>query len=113
MAGSGRYVRRGDLYRVRHPSDDPKRSRMFVVVSRDALIRSKFNTVVCAPVLTSGEQLSTQVPVGPADGLEQASWVMCDGLASIEKARLTDFVATLSDAKLQELNRALRTALDL
>ena len=106
-------MRRGDLYRVRHPSGDPKRSRVFAVVSRAALIRSKCATVVCAPVLTQGEDLTTQVAVGPDDGLKHESWVTCDGLTSIEKARLTDYVASLSPAKLRELNAALRSALDL
>jgi mRNA interferase MazF len=83
------------------------------VVSRAALIRSGFPTVICAPVLTRGEQLTTQVPVGPAEGLKHPSWVMCDGLTSIEKSRLTDFVGSLSPVRLRELSRALRSALDL
>lgn len=106
-------MRRGELYRVRHPAGDPKRARVVVVVSRDALVRSKFSTVVCAPVLTRGEGLSTQVEVGPLEGLKHRSWILCDGLASIEKARLTDYVGSLPPVKLQDLHRALRVALDL
>ena len=106
-------MRRGELYRVRHPAGDPKRARVFVVVSRDALIRSKFSTVVCAPVLARGEGLSTQVEVGPLEGLKHRSWILCDGLASIEKARLTDYVGSLPPAKLQDLHRALGVALDI
>lgn len=106
-------MRRGELYRVRHPTGDAKRARVFVVVSRDALGRSKFSTVVCAPVLTSGEGLSTQIEVGPAEGLKHRSWALCDGLTSIEKSKLTDFVGSLPPASLNDLNRALRIALDL
>ena len=106
-------MRRGDLYRVRHPSGDPKRARVFVVVSRPGLIRSKYSTVVCAPVLTHGEDLTTQVAIGPEEGLEHASWITCDGLASIDKARLTDYVGSLAPARLRELRAALRSALDL
>ena len=106
-------MRRGDLYRVKHPSGDPKKLRVFAVVSRKALIETRFSTVICAPVLTQGEGLSTQVGVGADEGLKHSSWIMCDSLASIEKSRLTDFVSTLSPAKLAELNRALRIALDL
>jgi mRNA interferase MazF len=84
-----------------------------VVVSRDALIRSRFSTVICAPILTHGEGLTTQVEVGEAEGMKHRSWITCDGLASIEKQRLTDFVGSLSAAKLRELDRALRLALDL
>ena len=106
-------MRRGDLYRVRHPSGDPKRARVFVIVSRAALVRSKHATVVCAPVMTRGEGLTTQVAVGPEEGLKHASWIACDGLSSIEKGRLTDCVGGLPPAKLRALGEALRSALDL
>jgi len=106
-------VRRGNLYRVFRPGGDPKRYRTFVVVSRQALIDSRFSTVVCAPVFTAGEGLSTQVAVGPAEGLKHASWLMCDNLVSIRKSELTDYVGSLSRAKLQELNLALRMALEI
>lgn len=106
-------MRRGELYRVRHPSGDSKRSRVFVVVSRDALIRSNFSTVVCAPVMSQGEGLTTQVEVGPSEGLKHRSWVVCDGLASIDRAKLTDFVGSFSPTKMQALSRALRAALDV
>lgn len=42
-------MRRGELYRVRRPgSGDPKKSHVFVVVSREALIRSRFSDFVGA-----------------------------------------------------------------
>ena len=49
----------GELYRVHKPGGDPKEYRAFVVVSRQVLIDSRFSTVICAPVFTSGEALST------------------------------------------------------
>jgi len=40
-------VRRGEFYRVENPhSRDPKRFRVFVVVSRQALIDSRLSTVI-------------------------------------------------------------------
>lgn len=106
-------MRRGELYRVRSPEGDPKNFRVFVVLSRQSVIDSKFSTVVCAPILSSGEGLATQVPVGPDEGLKHWSWVICDGLASVRKSQLTHFVGSLSPLKLGELNRALAIALDL
>jgi mRNA-degrading endonuclease toxin of MazEF toxin-antitoxin module len=38
---------------------------------------------------------------------------MCDNLVSLRKSDLTNFVGTLSPAKLVELNRALKMALAL
>jgi len=104
---------RGELYRVYKPGGDAKQYRTFVIVSRQALIDSRFSTVVCAPVFTSGEGLSTQVAVGPDEGLKLESWIMCDNLVSLRKADLTQYVGSLSAPKLTELNRALRMALDL
>jgi mRNA interferase MazF len=106
-------VTRGELYRVHKPGGDPKHYRTFVVVSRQVLIDSRFSTVVCAPVFTHGEGLSTQVPIGPDEGMRHPSWIMCDNLVSLRKTDLTQYVGRLSSAKLAELDRALRMALDL
>lgn len=104
---------RGQLYRIAKPGRDPKSSRVFVVVSRQALLDSRFTTAICAPVFSNGQGLSTQVAVGPEEGLKHASWIMCDNLVSLRKSDLTNFVGTLPGVKLVELNRALRMALDL
>jgi mRNA interferase MazF len=106
-------MRRGDLYRVRKPGGDPKEHRIFVVVSRRALIESRFSTVVCAPVFSSGEGLSTQVSVGIDQGLKHQSWVMCDNLVSLRKSELTDYIGSLSGRELTNLNRSLALALEL
>ena len=104
---------RGELYRVRHPRGDPKRSRVFCIVSRSALIDSSFSTVTCAPIYSARHGLSTQVPVGPEEGLKHESAIHCDELVSLPKSALTDYVGTLSEPRLRDLNRALAIALEL
>ncbi len=106
-------MKRGELYRVHKPGGDPKQYRVFVVVSRQVLIESKFSTVICAPVFTSREGLSTQVAVGPDEGLKHPSWIMCDNLVNLRKTDLTHFLGSLSRAKIAELNQSLTMALDL
>ena len=106
-------MKRGDLYRVRKPASDPRRSRVFVVVSRQVLIDSSFSTVVCAPIYSEGHGLATQVAVGTAEGLKHESWITCDNLVSIAKSDLTDYVGALARSKSAEVDRALRIALDL
>jgi mRNA interferase MazF len=83
------------------------------VVSRQALVDSRFSTVVCAPVFTRGHGLETEVSVGLEDGLKPPSWIGYDGLASISKIRLTDYGGRLSPEKLSRLSHALRVALDI
>ena len=104
---------RGELYRIRHPKGDPKRSRVFCIVSRSTLIDSSFSTVTCAPVYSVRHGLSTQVLVGPEEGLKHDSAIHCDELVSIPKSALTDFVGTLSSPRLRDLDRALAIALEL
>jgi len=100
--------------RVRRPrGGDPKRSRVFVVVSRQALIDSRFSSVVCAPVYTRRDGLATQVEVGPEDGLKHDSSIHCDALVSLPKSVLTDYVASLPSARVRALDQALRVALAL
>jgi len=74
------------------------------VVSRQTLVASRFPTVVCAPLFTRGHGLETEVSVGPEDGLKHPSWIASDGLVSIPKSRLTDFVGSLSPEKLWRLS---------
>ena len=105
---------RGDVFLVRKPgANDPKRKRAFVVVSRQVLIDSKYATVICAPIYSTLSGLASQVHVGTEEGLKHASVVHCDGLVSIPKSDLTDFIGSLSGKKQAELSAALRVALAL
>jgi mRNA interferase MazF len=107
-------MRRGELYRVMRPtSRDPKKFRVFVIVSRQILIDSRFSTVICAPVYTIFNGLSTQVSIGIDEGLKHDSSIHCDELISLPKSMLTDYVGNLSSEKLYLLEKALKIALQL
>ena len=107
-------MRRSELYRVykgvRH---DTKKYRVFAVVSREILIRSRFSTVICVPVYSSYSGLSTQVPVGIDEGLKHPSSLHCDELVSIPKSALTHFIGSLSPEKMEDLDRALAIAVGI
>jgi mRNA interferase MazF len=106
-------VRRGEIYRVHRPHDDPKLYRSFIVVSRQTVIDSRFPAVICAPIFTRGHGFSTQISVGIDEGLKHESWVLCDNLVSLRKAQLTNFIGSLAQARIKELDRALKIALAL
>ena len=48
-----------------------------------------------------------------AEGLKHESAVQCDGLMSLEKSRLTDYVGELTADKMRELDNALLVALGI
>src|SRR5580704_17493243 len=107
-------MQRGDLYLVREPGAlDPKRQRVFAVVSRQVLLDSRFSTAICAPVYSRHDGLSTQIAVGIAEGLKHESSVHCDELISLSKSVLTRFIGRIGRSRTAELDQALAAALDL
>ena len=107
-------MKRGELYRISLGSKtDTKKQRVYVIVSRQELIDSAYSTLICAPIYTNYEGLSTQVPVGIEEGLKHPSAIRCDELISILKSQLTDYIGMLSGEKLAELGQALSIALGI
>ena len=83
---------RGELYRVyRGSRDDPRNFRVFAVVSRQALVDSRFSTAICAPVFSSFDGLSTQVQVGVDEGLKHASSIFCGPTGQYSEVRVDTF----------------------
>jgi len=106
-------MRRGEIYRVHQPPGDPKEFRSFALASRQPEIDSRFSTVICAPIFTKGNGSAAQVSIGIDEGMKHDCWIWCDGLTSIPKSALTQYVGSLSGHKLTEFNRALAVAIDL
>ena len=105
-------MKRGELYRVyKGNKNDSKDYRVYLIVSRQMLIDSQFPTVICAPIRTNYGSLPTQVEVSIDEGLKHDSAVYCDDLISIPKFMLTDYIGSLSDSRIEEVNSALRIAL--
>ena len=104
-------MKRGELYKVSSVSKtDTKKQRIYVIVSRQELINNTYSTLICAPVYSNYEGLSTQVPIGITEGLKHSSAIRCDELISILKSRLTDYIGILSEVKLDQLGKALSIA---
>jgi len=105
-------MKRGDLFRVyRGSKDDPKEHRVFIVVSRQELIDNQYSTVICAPVYSKYNGITTQTEIGIDEGLKHDSAICCDELVSINKSKLTNYIGSLSDEKMEAVNNALRIAL--
>ncbi len=107
-------MKRGEFYLVRKPgSRDPRKQRVFLIVSRQALIDSRFSSLICAPVYSQHDGLSTQVRVGPDEGLKKNCSIHCDELVSPSKSVLTHYVGSLRGNRSRELDNALTIAVGL
>jgi len=107
-------MKRGELYLVeKSGSQDPRKQRVFVIVSRQRLVDSQFSTLICAPIYSHHDGLSTQVPIGVAEGLKKESSIHCDELVSLPKLVLTHYIGSLDAAVMKQLNVALSVSLEL
>jgi mRNA interferase MazF len=84
---------------------------VFLIVSRQELLDSKFSTVICAPVYSKYDGFTTQVEVGVDEGLKHDSAIYCDELVSLPKSLLTNYLGALPSDKLEAVNTAIRIAL--
>lgn len=107
-------MKRGELYRVEKPSKrDPKGFRVFVIVSRQDFVERTYPSVICAPIYSNCNGLSSEVEIGIDEGLKHDSCIRCDELVSLQKSALANFIGSLSPPKIQELNQALKVALEI
>lgn len=103
-------MRRGDVYWAEFPK--PAGRRPVVLVSRDEAyaIRTRFTVV---PLTRTVRGIPTEVRLGPKDGLPKVGVANADEVVTIPYSLLGERIATVSKAKLQELDGALRFALGL
>lgn len=108
-------MKRGEVYRTRERVPERgSKPGFYVVVSRSFVASHEdVSTVICAPIYSEILGLTTEVVLGPEDGLPHVSAVRCDFLTLMFKSKLTQFVTTLRPAKIEALNRALIEALEL
>ena len=69
--------------------------------------------LMVAPITTTVRGLSTEVPVGLANGIGHESVVSCDNIVTIEKNALGDRIGYLLPAQEPLLTAAIHAAFDL
>lgn len=88
------------------------KTRPVLVLTRN-LVRPHLRAVTVAPITTNGRGLSTEVPVGPANGVAAASVVSCDNIVTVPSDSLGRVVGYLLPAQEDALTAAIRSAFDL
>jgi len=87
-------------------------ARPVLVLTRE-IVRPHLNTVTVAPITSTIRGLSTEVPVGAANGLDKPSVVACDHVTTIPKAALGGRIGLLLDGQERDLSEAIHAAFDL
>jgi mRNA interferase MazF len=88
------------------------KTRPVLVITRE-LVRPHLNTVTVAPLTTTIRGLSTEVPCGPENGLEERGAIACDHVTTIPAASLGRQIGILLDEQELPLTHAIHAAFDL
>jgi mRNA interferase MazF len=88
------------------------KARPVVVLTRE-LVRPHLSRVTVAPITRTVRGLSTEVPVGPANGLDHPSVISCDNVVTVPVSALGRQIGFFLPAQEPALSEAIRAAFDL
>jgi mRNA interferase MazF len=88
------------------------KARPVLILTRE-LVRPYLTSVTVAPITTSVRGLSTEIMLGPANGLDHDCVVSCDNIVTIPKAALGRQIGYLLPAQEAALAAAIQAAFDL
>jgi mRNA interferase MazF len=88
------------------------KKRPALVLTRE-IVRPHLTRVTIAPITSRIRGLSTEVRVGPANGLEHESVISCDNVLTVEKIHLGSIIGHLLPRQEKALAEALIAAFDL
>jgi len=108
---------RGEIWRVDlEPvrGHEQGRARPALVVSNDILNHGAAELVTIVPVTSKGRPLRSYLRVDPPEGgLKQTSFIICDQVRTISKARLGHCYGAVSRSVLAAVEERLKFLLDL
>jgi mRNA interferase MazF len=88
------------------------KARPVVILTRE-LVRPHLDRVTVAPITTTIRGLSTEIPLGPANGLDHRGVISCDNIVTVPKSALGRQLGFLLPAQEAALTAAIHAAFDL
>lgn len=103
-------MQKGEIWWSDLPS--PMGKRPVALLSRDEAYQIR-NAVTVAEITTTIRNIPVEVILGPEDGLPKKCVINLDTIITIRKSLLKEKISHLSKGKIDEINRAIKFALDL
>ena len=88
------------------------KSRPALVLTRSSR-RDLLGWVTVAPITSTARGLTSEVPVGPRNGLDHDSVVSCDNITTVRASAVGDAIGLLFDDQEPALARAISDAFEL
>jgi mRNA interferase MazF len=101
-------IARGEIRLLRFPQ--PDKQRRVVVLTRDSII-DRLARVTVAPITSTVRGVSSEVVLGPEDGMKDTCAINLHNIVTVSKAGLGRRVAQLDARRLEQLCGAITFAL--
>jgi len=103
-------MKKGEVWWANLPK--PIGRRPVVLLSRNEAYSVR-NAVTVAEVTTTIRDIPVEVPLGTADGMPKKCVANLDTIITISKDALDDRITSLTQNKIEDINEAVRFALNL
>lgn len=90
----------------------PDKKRPVLILTRDSVLEY-LGELTVAPITTTIRDIPSEVFLAKADGMPRDCAVNCDHLQTVSKGKVGSLITTLPPAKMLDVGRAVRFALDL
>jgi mRNA interferase MazF len=103
-------MRRGDVRWYRFARPDKRRP---VVILTRTTILEYLEEVTIAPITSTVRDIPSETLLSSRDGMSRECAVNCDHLQTVSRLKVGGLITTLDEAKMAEVSRAVRFALNL
>jgi mRNA interferase MazF len=90
----------------------PDKKRPVLILTRDSIL-DYLGEVTIAPITTTVRNIPSEVFLSLIDGMPKDCAVNCDHLQTVSKGKIGTLITSLPQAKMVEVGRAIRFALNI
>jgi len=103
-------MKRGEIrwYKFKRPD----KKRPVLILTRDSILEY-LGEVTVAPITSTIRNIPSEVFLSEADGMPRDCAVNCDHLQTVSKQKIGSLITSLPPAKMLNVGRAIRFALDI
>ena len=95
-------------YKFAHPD----KKRPVLILTRDSIL-DYLGEVTVAPITSTVREIPSEVFLSKPDGMPRDCAINCDHLQTVSKGKIGTLITSLPPAKMIDVGRAIRFALDI
>jgi len=103
-------MKRGEIRWYRFTQPDKKRP--VLILTRDSVLEY-LGEVTIAPITSTVRSIASEVFLSKAEGMPRDCAVNCDHLQTVSKGKIGALITSLPQAKMANVGKAVRFALDV